>query len=427
MRLFRKSLISTMTDSFSPTGLQAHAARLAGFGLVASYAFFPTFLAPWGIAIVAVLAFWLLAGGLGARWRAVRGMPVVWITLALFTVLVLWSLHPTADREYIGVALRKYAKLLLIPVAISLLVEDVWRRRCMNAFLLAMLFILLSVYVGIWIPLPWARTQETGWNLSRMVVGDYLTQGVMLSFFIVLALDRGLHRSRPWIRAFWWAVAALASFSVICMNQGRTGYLLFAMGIGSYVLVSLRGRARWGGLAALVLAVAVVAVSSAGIRERVDLALVEAQQSDNMEITSIGGRVNFWKGTIRMIAERPVTGWGTGSYHSQWCAHVGERHDWCAFGNWHPHNQFLFFWMETGLAGVLLYAALVLTPLWAARRAPRELRGLLVSFSVIFLFDSLINAAMWSARESHFFSFMIALLLAEAAFRGRAAPPPAAA
>ena len=410
-----------MTHSVSPTGFAARMTRWAGFSLVACYALFPTFPAPWFVATVAFLACWLLAGHYRQRWQAVRGLPVTWISIGLCAVVVLWSLHPNADHQYAGMVFRKYAKVLLIPITMSLLVEPVWRRRSMNAFVGAMLFILACVYIGIWLPLPWAVTQQTGWGITRTVVGDYITQGILMSFFVVLALDRGIAASRKAWRAVWWAVAALAVLSVTHLSQGRTGYLLLGIGVGSYVLFSLRGRTRWISLAVMVVLVAVTTLTSQAIRDRVELGLSEAQRSDTMEITSIGGRVNFWRITLQMVEQRPLTGWGTGSYHREFCAQVPERPDWCAFGNWHPHNQYLFFWMENGLPGVLFYAALVLAPLWAARRAPPGLRGLLVSFSAIFVFDSMINAAMWSARENHFFSYMAALLLAEAGFRGRVA------
>ncbi len=412
-----------MNNAFAPSGFAARMTRWAGFSLVACYALFPTFPAPWAIAVTAFLACWLLAGQFAQRWRDIRGVPGVWVALALCAVVLLWTLHPGADPEFRGMVLRKYSKVALIPIMISLLVEPVWRKRCMNAFIGAMLFLLASTYVGIWLPLPWAVTQQTGWGFDRTVVGDYITQGITMSFFVVVALDRALAQTRPWHRAAWWAVTVLAVVSMTHLSQGRTGYMLLGAGLGSYVLFSLRGRTRWIGIAVLAVAAAGAVLTSSVIRERVELFVTQAERSSTMEITSISGRVNFWRMTLRMIEERPITGWGTGSYHREWCTHLPDRPDWCAFGRWHPHNQFLFFWMENGLPGLLLYAALVLAPLWAARRAPPELRGLLVSFSVIFLLNSMINAALWSARENHFFSYMSALLLAEAVFRRRADQP----
>lgn len=410
-----------MIDSSHTSGFRLRMSQAASVSLVLSYGLFPVLMAPAFIATALTLLFWLLAGGFGERVRAIRAQPVAWIAFLLFGLVLLWCLHPSADSQYFGMTLRKYSKLLLVPLFMTLLTGLVWRRRCMDAFMLGMLYILLSVYAGVWVALPWAVTKETGWGVTHTVVGDYITQGIMMCFFAVLTLDRAKAAGIGWRGAGWLLLTILAALSVTHLSKGRTGYLLLLCGLVAYLFMSLGGRRRWVAPLVAVLAVSAILLSSSAIRERIELGVTEAQGSDSMQTNSIGGRVNFWKTTVGMIGEHPVVGWGTGSYHQQFCKHI-ERENWCNFGNWHPHNQFLFFWMENGLPGVLFYAALVLSPLWAARKASPRMRGILVSFSCIFLIDSMVNAAMWSARENHFFAYMLALLMAEAGFGSRGEP-----
>lgn len=410
-----------MIDSLPPSRFQQRMSQAACVSLVAAYGLFPVLMAPGFIAMAMTLVFWLLAGHFRERLQTVRQQPVAWIATLLFGVVLLWCLHPTSEAQYVGTTLRKYFKFLLVPLFMSLLAGAAWRRRCMDAFVLAMLFILFSVYAGVWVVVPWAVTREVGWDVTHVVAGDYITQGIMMCFFAVVALDRAMAAGKNWRGAGWLVLTVMAALSVTHLSKGRTGYLLLLGGVVAYLFTSIGGRRRWVAMAAAALVICTILLSSHAIRERIELGVTEAQGSDSMEINSIGGRVTFWKTTLHMIGERPVTGWGTGSYHQQFCSHI-ERKDWCAFGNWHPHNQFLFFWMENGLPGLLFYAALVLAPLWAARRATPRMRGVLVSFACIFLIDSMVNAAMWSARESHFFAFMMALLMAEAGFAARATP-----
>ncbi len=367
------------------------------------------------LAMSATAVLWLLSGKAGFYLRQVRKQPVVWIAGALYAVILLWCFHPGSSREYVFVHLAKYAKLLMLPIFISLLSDARWRRLCMSAYVCAMLLILASVYANIWIDLPWSKTHNQGWGIDHTVIGDYITQSIMMSFFVIIALDRGLKAQKIGLRGFWWIIALLAAISISHLSNGRTGYVLLFASIFAFVMSSVRGYKRWLVLGALVASVMIVALTSITAQERFQLALEEAKASDRMELTSIGGRINFWKNTWRLIEERPITGWGTGSYHEQWCR-VVPTPDWCEFGHWHPHNQFLFFWVEHGLLGLLLFAALVFSPVWASRRATPEQRGFLLSFAAIFLIDSMINASLWSSRENHFFIFMLAWVTADAMF-----------
>jgi O-antigen ligase len=90
-----------------------------------------------------------------------------------------------------------------------------------------------------------------------------------------------------------------------------------------------------------------------------------------------------------------------------------EKPEWCDTFRWHPHNQFLFFGADHGLIGVLLYAALLLSLYRVAMRSDHaQAKVLLVSLTSILLVDSMINSPLFSSRESHFFLFMMALLVA---------------
>ena len=397
------------------------------FFLVCVFLLFPVAMAAGHVGAALTLVLWLLAGRFRARWDSVKSQPVVWLALALYGVIVIGTFYTSATPDDIRLHLSKYSKLLMMVVFLSLLSEARWRRRCINAFAAAMFFILVSVYASIWLDLPWSSIyNQRGWGVEHTVIGDRITQSVMMAFFVVLALVRGQEAATPWPRGVWWAAAFLGAVSITHLSNGRTGYVLLAAALFTFVVFALRGAKRWLMLGVLALGIAVAALTSITLQQRVQEAVAEAQAYERMEITSIGGRINFWKKTWQLVQERPLTGWGTGSYHGQWCRVAGTP-EWCQFGHWHPHNQFLFFWAEHGLPGLLLFAGLLLALAWAARHAPAAQRPLLMGFFALFVVDSMINAPLWSSRENHFFLYMMALLLADAGFGGRALRPDAGA
>jgi O-antigen ligase len=71
-------------------------------------------------------------------------------------------------------------------------------------------------------------------------------------------------------------------------------------------------------------------------------------------------RVEIWKNTAALIAQKPWFGWGMDASKT-----FKEAHDFGPLGvqsliPWHPHNAALHIWLETGLVGAGLLSALVL-------------------------------------------------------------------
>ena len=405
--------------------LQQHLHTGAQWALVAGFLFFPVFLALGNIAIALAAVLTLLAGGWRQRWQQIGSTPLLWWALGLYGCVLLGVAYSPAPWTDMQVHLSKYGKLLVLPLFWPLLQEAHWRQRCTNAFAAAMVFILLSVYASIWWQLPWSAQKTLGWGGDHTVAGDYITQNIMMCFFVLLALVRGQTARWHWLRAAWWLLAALAVLAITQLSQGRTGYLLLAVVLAVYVLVAWQGRGRWWALGAAVSALALALWASPTMRERMLVGWQEARTSASMEITSVGGRINFWRLTAEMALEKPLQGWGTGSYHNTWCQHVTQkgRPDWCHFGGWHPHNQYLFFWMENGLPGLLLFVLLLATPAWLARQAAPPDRPLLWGLSAILAVNSLVNAPLFSARKSHFFILMLLLWGAQAHWGRRAQHP----
>lgn len=390
----------------------------AQWSLVTGYLTFPIAMGLANLAMLLTLIFWLLAGQFNYRWHIIKTLPITWAALGLYVLIMVGCLYTPAPSADVTLHLSKYSKLLYFALLLSLLTDEYWRNRCLTAFTVCMVFILLSVYANIWFDLPWSATHNQGWGLDHTVAGDYITQNIMMSFFTVLAFHRGLGAEVPWRRWLWWVTGGLAGISIMYLSNGRTGYLMLGVAVLTFTWISCQGKKRWLVLTGLIGALALIGFTSDTAQQRVKLAIHETLSSEKMEITSIGGRINFWKYSWVIVQERPLTGWGTGSYHTKWCETVQEP-GWCSFGRWHPHNQYLFFWIEHGILGPCLFIFLMLSSLWVSRGLRPNDQRLLACLVAMLAINSLINAPLWSSRENHFFIFMLALLTAQAFYAKR--------
>lgn len=403
---------------FNPAPLSNHRSvwgNASSFALVGLFLAFPISLALTSVLMAVFLALWVLGGQWRVAMPRLRANPVAIAALALWGVIVLGVWWTPAPWHDVQLHLSKYSKLLFAVALMTFGVAPRTHMWALAAFAMAMGFILVSTWLNVWLVLPWSKTQVPGWGISHHVVGDYITQNIMMAFFTLLALFRAKSAPSAWIRGGWLVVTVLAAVSITHLSDGRTGYLLLFSVLVYFAAVSFRGKALLLAVLGAMMVLALVYASSPLMRDRVEKAQEEIARIQEDKYTSIGNRLYLYQITPKLIAAKPILGHGTGAFHTEICRFVDTPpgcHGWI---NWHPHNQFLFFAADHGILGLLAYLALLVSMGWVAyRSADPEAATLLGGLLVLLLVDGMINSPLWSARESHLFFLMMALLVPRA-------------
>ncbi len=408
-------------SSFLQRGAQA--------SLVLVFFAFPMSVALANVGLLLTLVFWLLGCFWGSSLRDTRQAlrnPLSTPALALFAWIAVAALWSPAELSLIGAALGKYAKLLWVPIFIGLLGDPATRRRCGQAFALAMLFTLAVTWLNVWFDFAWTRTHNQGFGVDHTVFKDHIAQGILMSFFTVMALHHALcapTRARAALAA---GVAALAAVSVLFLSPGRTGYLALLLSLVAFALFAVGLHRRRLAIAVLALAavMAVTFTTSTQLRSRVNQAWIEAQGSSiTAPVTSAGARVEMSRFALQSALEHPVFGRGTASYPLLAPTHFTDP-AWCAVVCVHPHNQFLFYLFEQGLIGLALFLWFVFAIARQAWREDPPRRALMMGFLAVLLAANMTHSSFWLSTENHFFILMSLLLMAAVPMRpGRRASP----
>ncbi len=391
--------------------LQTQFDRLSQGLLVGAFLTFPVALALGNVLAALCLGAALLSGNLRSRWRRVLQLPSAWAMLLLFLLVLLGTSYTSAPQSMAQVHLGKYAKLLAGLLFVTVLFDAKTRRYCLYAFMVAMGFILASVYISIFVVLPWSVSQQTGWGVDHTVVGDYITQSVMMGFFVLTCLAFLWKSKSLWARGAWVLLALLGSVSITHLAWGRTGVFLLGSCLVVAGLAAVPGKKKILVFGAVAAFLALVAVSSPLLMDKVRLGWQEVQNYDGNKHSSLGHRLYNYQSVIALIQEHPWMGTGTGSFETEACR-LNTNPDDCKNFGWHPHNQYLFFMVENGVLGGLLFVALIASLFYAARHRSAPDKFLMLGLATALAADSLVNSPLFSARESHFFIFMIALLVA---------------
>lgn len=352
-----------------------------------------------------------------ARAELVRMLrnPVVWPAMGLVLVMIVATLWSPADWSEYQNYLRKYFKLVLLPIFLFLLADPEMRKRCWQAFAVAMLLTLASTWLNVWFDLPWSSTQNQGFGVDHTVFKDHISQGIMMAFFTCATLFWATKSASALGRVLWTGVAVLAAASVLFLSVGRTGYLSLVLSVLVFAVVVLACRPRLLGavLGAGLLGLALAFALSSQFQQRTLQAWQEARSSSPSSVTSVGARVQVWHFAVQQIRERPLLGAGTGSYPVLATAHF-ENPAMCATICPHPHNQFLFFLFELGLLGLLVFAWFLWAIVRQAFRHTPAHRALMLSFVAVMLVSNMTHSSFWLSTESHFFILFTALLMASA-------------
>ncbi|MCK0770257.1 O-antigen ligase family protein [Chromohalobacter canadensis] len=120
----------------------------------------------------------------------------------------------------------------------------------------------------------------------------------------------------------------------------------------------------------------VYAIPQMGVQHRVNSAFSDIAEyaAGGGQTSSLGARFEMWQGASRLVAEKPLVGWGETGYRQgmERLAEEGIVNSRVAERYGHPHNELLNAQVKQGVLGLVILLALYLVPL---KLFARELRA----------------------------------------------------
>lgn len=381
--------------------------------------------------LILFLLAWAASGHWSLKWQRLRQSPLLWPVLALSALSVLMSvMHPRPEGEFTAAFSHYQSYWILFPLLT--IGGGAWQRQAIRHFfigavLAASLFYLNSAGILPDIKLFKSYTLYEG------------NKSILLGLLLAIAAAWMLHEwriFRDWhvLRALAFVVVLLA---LILCAKSRTASLLFVILllvlIGIWVSASVRLR-RWYFVS---LAMIVVAGSSSlvyvaqmpspatclakemhargmnGAQILVNRGICTVHQvrdfGNGGQVSEDGMRLEIYRTTWKMIERSPLLGHGIGnwlpSYQVEAQGAISEKMT-------TPHNDYLLYWFELGLAGVVCLIAIWLVQLKVALQMQRHGRRVhaapLALLTVAMLFSASFNAIM----RDGVFAFAMLILLA---------------
>jgi O-antigen ligase len=236
-----------------------------------------------------------------------------------------------------------------------------------------------------------------------------ITHSICISFFAFFCAHKaydGKHYAK-----LYWILFILGVYNLFFIVEGRTGQLI------AVLLVVLFGMQRFT-KKVLLLTVLIMAMllalfltfSDKATRINEGLASTQAYLQAHPEKTefSMGQRFTFWRYSLKLIAEKPLLGFGTGSFTKEYQRVAGNE----LFVTKNPHNEFLMIGVQLGLLGLSIYLGFLASQYYYARKLPDKEKWLAQGILLSLIVTSLFNSPLMDHAEGHWFTTMIALCFA---------------
>ncbi|WP_298243549.1 O-antigen ligase [uncultured Bradyrhizobium sp.] len=294
--------------------------------------------------------------------RPICLLPIALVMLAAMGTL--WSDAPWPERiQAIGPA----AKLLVIPLLLYQFERWPYGHWVFSAFLASCTALMLysfAVAIDPSLSLKLYLSRGPYKVESGIAVRNYIDQSqefalcaLALVYPVVSLLRQGRARSAAWFAAL--VIGFLANMIFVVVS--RTALVTLPVLVLVFALLHLRLRAALIALAVTGLLAGLFFAVSPHLRATVGKFQADYEASvQEGQVSGMGSRLEYWRKSLRFIADAPLVGHGTGSIRPLFAGAAADaqidplRMEIVS----NPHNQTLSVAVQWGVVGVLILYAL---------------------------------------------------------------------
>lgn len=378
-------------------------------GALALFGFF----LPFSVAGTSILMAALLAIALAAApavWRSAPWRdPVVAVGLLLFAYIAMHTLVTSGPTPLAWGTINRYHELVVGALLLALFRLAARPELFFRGLVCGALFYAAAHWVGLFVP-AMARYLE----LRHISAG----MGLSLSAFVLLEQARGSRR--PWMLR---GLAAFLALTVLFAIDGRTGYLVLLLLVACAAWLQSPRRWRWASLVLVPLAVAALALSSAGVQHRINETLAGTGPWINGGPHSTGIRIELLRTGMDVAQAHYATGAGYAEYSKAFERAAQARYApdplrqaylqqyWIRPDN--PHNEYLMQLAGGGIVAFALFLAWLVLPILRKSGSPST-RASLIGVGLAFATGCLFNSMLMDFVEGHLYVALMTWLLAQA-------------
>jgi O-antigen ligase len=345
---------------------------------------------------------WLFSGQYKTLPEMLKNNWVAASSLLLFAFFMVGLSYSSVSNIEALSMLSKYRELLFIPLLTVFLSTERTRYWAWNAFIISSVLILVISYLMHFGILNLNHQGDPAFK-SR------ITHSIFISFFGFFCAHKA-YDGKAYQKLYWLLFIACA-YNLFFIVEGRTGQLIAV----SLVLLFAVQRFTKQGLVMTALVVGILMLlflnysdKATRFNEGVVNMQSDLKPGPEQSQTSMGQRYMFWRYTLKLIAEKPLFGHGTGSFAKEY-ERIASSETMMAKN---PHNEFLMVSVQLGVVGLVIYLGFLASQYYLSKRLPHQEKYVAQGLLLTLIITSLFNTPIMDHAEGHWFVMIIALCYA---------------
>jgi O-antigen ligase len=363
--------------------------RVQQFLFVLLGVFIPTSIAITNLIIGFLAIFWILERDFKVKFDIIKSsqwMLAIFALIGLYVLGMFWGdQHLNADWQF-----QRLALLLIFPILMTMHLNQQTIKRAAFAFL-ATAFISAVTAIAINNNIILALSEylsfiDPSWRNSAFITYNY--HNVILALATTLSYLLIEKKSKyTYLLLLFIAVYSISIFT----ERGRAGQVIFNLSLVFYIIFYNRKKLiRLFTLLVLLFSFQFAIYSSTNVyKDRFDaLSNIIQNNGDRGMGKPDDIRYIFVKESLKRIKEKPIFGYGTGSFGTIFYEEVKSGHKFDRHTT--PHNQYLYVLFELGIIGLVLLLLIFYYQLKEMFRKKDGIHRLLLplSFMLLMLIDS---------------------------------------
>jgi len=333
---------------------------------------------------------------------------IIFACLLWMLVSSIWSICNTHDWM---VAWVRHARLLVYPLIVFCLVNPANVILTLQGLVVGQTFVVICSWL-LWLGVPHIMSNPLYPRDWGIVINGHLEQPIMTSLMVVCVWTLK-DEIFPTLNRIWiYILCTLSVGNVFFIMNGRTGFLAMVLAMTCALYFGYKQKFKfsvaWISIAPILLVITLAIFSPRFAQRALEVKHDLELYSQGNDATSQGYRIDYWVQSIKAIKDSPLLGTGVGSWRQDYIAYGGNEPNPPS----NPHQQFLLWFVESGLIGLLLMVALFISFFKDAQLLSKRPKEAMLSVTWIALMVSMFNCPFYGAGMGEFFILLLACMVA---------------
>lgn len=304
---------------------------------------------------------------------------VIFINLAWLLITSITSEIPLVSFKFLMARLWFIIPFYFLGIALFKDVRNITRFNWLYVIALVIVVIYTTIHHA-----EYGFAEKQGHWVMKPFYNDHTAYGGILAFFLPVMVGYVLMKSRSRTYRLYALLASVILLGALYLSFSRAAWVSLAVALVVIVLIVYKIRFRWIFSGILILIAAFYMFenqilysleknkqdSSANFIEHVQSIYNISSDASNLE------RINRWQSAFRMFAERPVFGWGPGTYQFIYAPFQRSKERTIISTNagdlGNAHSEYIGPLSEQGVPGLLSVFSLIVIILITGIRVYRK-------------------------------------------------------